>query len=106
MSTVVKSNLQPGSLTPPLSVENMVEDTEFFTFLSRLLAELPDPYHEVLTLIDVYEFDYAEAAHILNVPIGTVKSRLARARLQISRKLNKAKECVVLATSSSVRDSI
>ncbi|HXQ34311.1 MAG TPA: sigma-70 family RNA polymerase sigma factor [Anaerolineales bacterium] len=91
---------------PTVSVENIVEQAEFFTDLSRLLAELPAVYHEVLTLIDVYEFDYAEAAQLLNVPIGTVKSRLARARLQMSRKLCNAKKYVVLPASSSVRDSI
>ncbi len=76
---------------PTISVENIVEQAEFFTYLSRLLAELPEVYHAVLTLIDVYEFDYAEAAQILNVPIGTVKSRLARARFQMSRKLCEAR---------------
>ncbi|HEU0297025.1 MAG TPA: RNA polymerase sigma factor, partial [Anaerolineales bacterium] len=57
---------------PTVSVENIVEQAEFFTYLSRLLAELPEGYHAVLTLIDVHEFDYAEAAQILHVPIGTV----------------------------------
>ena len=76
---------------PALSVENIVEQAEFFTYLSRLLAELPEVYRAALTLIDVYEFDYAEAAQILHVPMGTMKSRLARARLQMSRKLCEAR---------------
>ena len=37
--------------------------------------------------IDVHELDYAEAAEALKVPIGTVKSRLARARLQMQKRL-------------------
>ena len=77
---------------PTASVENIVKQVKFFKYLSELLAELPEVYHAVLTLIDVYEFDYAEAAQMLNVPIGTMKSRLARARLQMSRKLREAKE--------------
>jgi len=60
----------------------------------------------VLTLIDVYELDYAEADQILNVPMGTVKSRLARARLQMSRKLCKVKNYAILPISSSARDRI
>jgi RNA polymerase sigma-70 factor, ECF subfamily len=76
---------------PTSSVEIIVEQVEFFSYLRRLLAELPEVYHAVLTLIDVYGFDYAEAAQILNVPIGTVKSRLARARLQMSKKLCQVK---------------
>lgn len=76
---------------PTVSVENIVEQTESFTYLSRLLAELPEVYHAVLILIDVYGFDYAEAAQTMNVPIGTVKSRLARARFQMGRKMCKGK---------------
>ncbi|HEU0296135.1 MAG TPA: RNA polymerase sigma factor, partial [Anaerolineales bacterium] len=81
---------------PTVSVEKIVEQAEFLTYLSQLLAELPEVDHAVLTLIDMYEFDYAEAAQILNVPTGTVKSRLARARLQMSSKLGEAKKYVVL----------
>ena len=91
---------------PTVSVENIVEQAKFFKYLSGLLAELPEVYHTVLTLIDVYEFDYAEAVQMLNVPRRTMKSRVARARLQMSRKLCEAKEYVILSTSSSVRDSI
>ena len=56
-----------------LSGENIGEQAELFTYLSRLLAELPEVYHAALTLIKVYEFDYAEAVQLLNVPIGTVR---------------------------------
>lgn len=41
----------------------------------------------MITLIDLYELDYTEAAQILHIPLGTVKSRLARARLQMKEKL-------------------
>jgi len=41
----------------------------------------------VLTLIDLHEFDYTETAQALNIPLGTVKSRLVRARLQMKQKL-------------------
>ena len=53
----------------------------------QLLDELPDVYRSVITLVDLYELDYSEAAEILKVPIGTVKSRVARARLQMKQKL-------------------
>ncbi len=53
------------------------------------LDELPAVYRSVLTLVDLYEMDYEEAARALNVPLGTVKSRLARARLQMQEKLKK-----------------
>ena len=41
----------------------------------------------ILTLIDIEEFSYEEAASVLQVPLGTVKSRLTRARIELSKKL-------------------
>jgi RNA polymerase sigma-70 factor (ECF subfamily) len=73
---------------PAVSVEKSVEQTEFSIALYRLLNELPEVFRSVITLIDLYELEYAEAAQALNVPIGTIKSRLARARLQMKQKLN------------------
>ena len=69
------------------SMESTVEQNEFSKDVYRLLNELPDVYRRVLILIDMYELDYAEATSALNVSIGTVKSRIARARLKLSKKL-------------------
>ncbi len=44
------------------------------------LNEVPQEYRAVVLLVDVEEFSYKEAAGILNVPIGTVMSRLSRGR--------------------------
>ena len=44
------------------------------------LADLPAPQREILSLIDVQGFSYAEAAEILEAPVGTVMSRISRAR--------------------------
>ncbi len=48
--------------------------------IMRLIALLPDDQRAVLLLVAVEEFSYSEAAQTLGVPIGTVMSRLARAR--------------------------
>jgi RNA polymerase sigma factor (sigma-70 family) len=48
--------------------------------LERAIAELPIPFRETLVLRDVQGFDYREIAQVTGVPIGTVMSRLARAR--------------------------
>jgi RNA polymerase sigma-70 factor, ECF subfamily len=48
------------------------------------IARLPDEQREVLLLVCVEEFSYREAAGILDIPIGTVMSRLARARANIA----------------------
>ena len=72
---------------PSASVEETIEHHETATRLYQLMNELPEKYRRVLTLVDLHELDYGEVAHILEVPVGTVKSRLARARLQMRAKL-------------------
>ena len=49
--------------------------------------KLQPHYRSVLLLADVQEFDYKEVAEILEIPIGTVMSRLSRARAQLRRSL-------------------
>ncbi|MGQ0543629.1 MAG: sigma-70 family RNA polymerase sigma factor [Blastocatellia bacterium] len=58
-------------------------DTEVIGALNKL----PDHYRSVVLLADVHEFDYKEVAEILEIPIGTVMSRLSRARGQLKRSL-------------------
>ena len=53
------------------------------------LNKLPEHYRSVILLADVHEFDYKEVAQILDIPIGTVMSRLNRARTQIKKSLAK-----------------
>jgi RNA polymerase sigma-70 factor (ECF subfamily) len=72
---------------PKALVQETVEQNEFSKDLYKALNELPDSYRNVLILIDVHDFHYTEAANSLKIPLGTVKSRLARARLQMKEKL-------------------
>ena len=48
--------------------------------LERALAALPEPQREVLVLREIEEMDYRQIALVTDVPLGTVMSRLARAR--------------------------
>jgi RNA polymerase sigma-70 factor, ECF subfamily len=48
--------------------------------LSRSLSLLPEEQREVLLLVGLEQFSYAEASEVLGVPMGTVMSRLSRAR--------------------------
>lgn len=54
------------------------------------LNKLPEHYRSVVLLADVHEFDYKEIAEILQIPIGTVMSRLNRARTQLRKSLTNA----------------
>jgi RNA polymerase sigma-70 factor, ECF subfamily len=56
--------------------------------LRRAVVTLPRRYREVVVLCDLEEIDYAEAAVALGCPIGTVRSRLHRARALLLEKLN------------------
>ena len=51
------------------------------------LAALPHDFRDVLVLVDLGEFSYQETAQILSVPIGTVMSRLHRARRLLRQSL-------------------
>jgi RNA polymerase sigma-70 factor (ECF subfamily) len=55
--------------------------------LERALQRLPAEQREVLLLVGVEEFSYQEAAGVLRVPIGTVMSRLSRARERLRAEL-------------------
>ena len=70
-----------------LSIQEKVENKELSREVRMLLEQLPEAYRNILVLVDLYQFDYSEAAATLQIPIGTIKSRLARARLQMKEKL-------------------
>jgi|SRR5271157_4809225 len=77
---------------PELSVNDDVlgklTHREGIEALRRAVVTLPRRYREVVALCDLEEVDYAEAAAILGCPIGTVRSRLHRARALLLEKLN------------------
>lgn len=54
--------------------------------LTRLLAQLPDEFREVLVLREVEDMDYRQIAAVTGVPLGTVMSRLARARAALRKR--------------------
>ncbi|MFN7919953.1 MAG: sigma-70 family RNA polymerase sigma factor [Bryobacteraceae bacterium] len=51
------------------------------------VAELPPEFREVVVLCELEELDYAEAAQVLGCPVGTVRSRLYRARRMLMKAL-------------------
>ena len=60
--------------------------------LRRAVLALPRRYREVVILCDLEEVDYADAATIVGCPIGTVRSRLHRARALLLDKLNQERK--------------
>ena len=56
----------------------------------QALETLPPPHREIILLCDVEEMSYRETAEVLALPLGTVMSRLARARKALRSKLQQA----------------
>ena len=59
--------------------------------IQELIAHLPLPQREVVVLCALLGFDYDTAATTLNIPVGTVRSRLARARESLGKELDIAR---------------
>jgi len=70
----------PAALTP--------ETDAMHRQVVAAVEQLPDAQRAVMLLVAVEGLSYREAAEALDVPIGTVMSRLARARLTIGRQFN------------------
>lgn len=71
--------------------------------LERALAGLDEPFRSAVQLVDVEDQSYEAAAEILGVPIGTVRSRLFRARRQMQQKLRMHAMDAGLALASEER---
>jgi RNA polymerase sigma factor (sigma-70 family) len=63
--------------------EASVEQGELAQAIQRCLDHLPDEFRVVAVMVDVQGFDYHETANAIGKPLGTVKSRLARARVRL-----------------------
>jgi RNA polymerase sigma-70 factor (ECF subfamily) len=70
-----------------VGLEEQYEATELEGAIQKCLSSLPPDYRAVFVLVDVECMSYEEAAEAVHVPIGTVKSRLARARMQMRKAL-------------------
>jgi len=70
-------------LKAPIDTQNpetLALHKESMQILLKAIDELPTWHRNVVLLIDVQGYDYAEAAEVLELPLGTIKSRLSRAR--------------------------
>jgi RNA polymerase sigma-70 factor, ECF subfamily len=76
-STLPDENPDEERVIERLSQDSIVE----------ALAEIPHDFRDVVVLVDIGEFSYAEAAQILDIPVGTVMSRLHRGRRLLKTKL-------------------
>ena len=74
---------------PDGTPEEKVEQKELASAIAYCLQRLSVEFRTVVVLVDVQGLDYLEAASIARVPVGTIKSRLARARRGLRKCLQK-----------------
>ena len=73
------------SEAPELAAESNAVPSLQLRDLERALAKLPTEQREVILLVGLEGMAYEEVATVLNVPVGTVRSRLSRGRDQLRR---------------------
>ena len=71
--------------------------------LRRAIVRLPARYREVIVLCDLQDVSYADAAHALGCAVGTIRSRLHRARHLLADKLQRGIACVDMSRRTTVR---
>lgn len=80
--------LQSDAMSP----EESAAQSELAKAIEECLQGLPIEFRTVAILIDVQGYDYREASEVADVPLGTVKSRLARARIKLQECLQGYRE--------------
>ena len=76
-------DLDPQHAAQEPEVQETLQERERQAVILRALNALPSHYRVVLTLYDIQGHSYQEIAEITNTPVGTIKSRLNRARLAL-----------------------
>jgi RNA polymerase sigma-70 factor (ECF subfamily) len=100
----VRRQIRQSRLFAPVAEEGSDSGTELFDGLSKeqeaaalraAILRLPPNYREVIVLCDMEAMEYTEAARQLGCAVGTVKSRLHRARAILAARLGKRVACGV-----------
>ncbi len=87
----------------PKSAHELVEASERMTMIQTGLSRLSPRHRVVLTMYHMEDMSYEEIAETLNTPVGTVKSRLNRARTCLERSLKANKKMFIPSQSSTLR---
>ena len=76
-----------GQATSAASPEDVVDAAHLDDDVEQALLTLDPRFRTAVLLVDVHQLTYAEAAEVLDVPIGTLMSRLSRARARLRKQL-------------------
>jgi RNA polymerase sigma-70 factor (ECF subfamily) len=78
---------EPFLADPDADTQRHVERDQTGEVITRAIARLPEVYREALILRDIQGLSYDEIGEVLEIPGGTVRSRINRARLMLKEKL-------------------
>ena len=74
------------------SLDSKVQNEIAIDQLNKFLDEIPENFRMAVVLRDFQELSYEEISKILEIPIGTIKSRINRGRIQLAEKMKHFKE--------------
>lgn len=74
------------------AIENLLQQEDNRRLVNRALGRLPAEFREIVVLRELEDLSYREIAQIVEIPLGTVMSRLSRARKMLLRALREASQ--------------
>ena len=82
-----QAGIEPIDSHPTATPSHALELSERQSMVRTALAELPEDYRTVLVLKEIEGLKYEEIAELIDRPVGTVRSRIHRARMELRNKL-------------------
>ena len=73
---------------PSESIDNSISYRERSQIIQKIICQLPQDFMVVIVFRDIHELSYEDISTIIEVPIGTVKSRINRGREKLRQLLN------------------
>lgn len=89
--TKFETQYDPEPYLQAQSIEAAQETRAELNSVGEAMRKLSRDHREILTLVCIKDMPYQEVSELLNIPVGTVRSRLSRAREQLQMVLNAAK---------------
>lgn len=83
--------------------ENSAKEQQLVQKVRQAVQRLPISHRQVVTLVDLEEFSYASVAQILDIPVGTVMSRLCRGRRALREELLEARLHETLKPAANIK---
>jgi RNA polymerase sigma-70 factor (ECF subfamily) len=99
------NNMAVEEMAPLLTVPSNATAALLLRDLERAIARLPEEQRQVILLVGLEGMRYEEVARTLDVPIGTVRSRLSRGRETLRRLMELKAEALIPAEEASPRGS-